>query len=298
MLKISVIGSGDWSKKVINEINNNKNFLIKSIVSRKEKNNYLTNKIKIFKSIHDLFEDNSVDCVYVAALPHVNLDIVKLASSKKIPLILEKPICSSYKQAIEIQKIVENNNMIVIPNISNYFSEIFVKIQDIISQNHKFIKKIYIYEGSNGPIRNDIHPVWDWGFHSLSMLSQIFELSKITNLNQTIIKQDKNKKKIVSKLTFKIERDIDIVFVTGNFFKKKIRKIKIILKNNNYFLANFDKHEFYEKNKLIIKNENTPLTSLLNKFRFCIINKDSHLSKNLLKGSCDSIKIIEKFYRC
>ena len=298
MLKISVIGSGDWSKKVINEINNNKNFLIKSIVSRKEKNNYLTNKIKIFKSIHDLFEDNSVDCVYVAALPHVNLDIVKLASSKKIPLILEKPICSSYKQAIEIQKIVENNNMIVIPNISNYFSEIFVKIQDIISQNHKFIKKIYIYEGSNGPIRNDIHPVWDWGFHSLSMLSQIFELSKIANLNQTIIKQDKNKKKIVSKLTFKIERDIDIVFVTGNFFKKKIRKIKIILKNNNYFLANFDKHEFYEKNKLIIKNENTPLTSLLNKFRFCIINKDSHLSKNLLKGSCDSIKIIEKFYRC
>ncbi len=298
MLKISVIGSGDWSKKVINEINNNKNFLIKSVVSRKEKNNYLTNKIKIFKSIYDLFEDNSVDCVYVAALPHVNLDVVKLASSKKIPLILEKPISSSYKQAIEIQKIVDNNNMIVIPNISNYFSEIFVKIKDIISQNHKFIKKIYIYEGSNGPIRNDIHPVWDWGFHSLSMLSQIFELSKIANLNQTIIKQDKNKKKIVSKLTFKIERDIDVIFVTGNFFKKKIRKIKIILKNNNFFLANFDKHELYEKDKLIIKNENTPLTSLLNKFRYCIINKDSNLSKNLLKGSCDSIKIIEKFYRC
>ena len=229
MLKISVIGSGDWSKKVINEINNNKNFLIKSVVSRKEKNNYLTNKIKIFKSIHDLFEDNSVDCVYVAALPYVNLDVVKLASSKKIPLILEKPISSSYKQAIEIQRIVNNNNMIVIPNISNYFSEIFVKIKDIISQNHKFIKKIYIYEGSNGPIRNDIHPVWDWGFHSLSMLSQIFELSKIANLNQTIIKQDKNKKKIVSKLTFKIERDIDVIFVTGNFFKKKIRKIKILL---------------------------------------------------------------------
>ena len=128
MLRISVIGSGDWSKKVINEINNNKNFLINSIVSRKEKNNYLTNKIKIFKSIQDLFEDNSVDCVYVAALPHVNLDVVKLASSKKIPLILEKPISSSYKEAIEIQKIVDNNNMIVIPNISNYFSDISILI--------------------------------------------------------------------------------------------------------------------------------------------------------------------------
>ena len=298
MLKISIIGSGDWSKKVINEINNNKNFSIKSIVSRKEKNNYLKNNIKIFKNIHDLFEDNSVDCVYVAALPHINLDVVKLACSKKIPLILEKPISSSYKHAKEIQNIVNNNNMIVIPNISNYFSEIFVKIKDIISQNHKFIKKMYIYEGSDGPIRNDIHPVWDWGFHSLSVLSQIFELNKIENLKQTIIKKDKNKKKIVSKLTFKIERDIDVVFVTGNYFKKKIKKIKIILKNNNYFLANFEKHEFYEKNKLIIKNENTPLTSLLNKFYFCIINKDSNLGNNLLKGSCDSIKILEKFYSC
>ena len=42
-----------------------------------------------------MIDSNINDCIYVAALPDVNLEIVKLVKKFKIPLILEKPISNS-----------------------------------------------------------------------------------------------------------------------------------------------------------------------------------------------------------
>lgn len=298
MLRIGLIGCGKWSKTIIEEININKNFLLKSVVCRNGLKNNFGNNINIFENIESLFQSNTVDCIYVAAIPQINLNVVRTASIKKIPLILEKPICSSYLEAQDIENIVNINNLIVLPNISNYFSEIFEKIKQIIYLNYERINKIYFYEGDNGPVREKIHPIWDWGFHSLSMLSQIFELDKITNLNIKEIKKDIVNKNIVSKFSFKIDQHLDFSLVTGNFFKKKIRKIKIICDNQEIFVGDLINHELLKNNKLIFKNKFTPISSLLDNFYSSIIDRNHTLSKNLLKGSCQTIKVLEEFYKC
>lgn len=298
MLRIGLIGCGNWSKTIIEEIKNNHNFLLKSVVCRNGIKTNFGNNIDIFKNIESLFLSNTIDCVYVAAIPQINLDIVKNASLRKIPLILEKPICSSFVEAKDIENIVSTNNLIILPNISNYFSEIFKKIKEIINVNYERINKIYFYEGDNGPIREKIHPIWDWGFHSFSMLSQIFDLDRMTNLNLKEIKKEINNKKIVSKFSFKFDEHFNIDLVTGNFFKKKIRKIKIICDNQEIFVGDLIKHELFKNKELIFKNEFTPISSLLNDFHYSIKNHDYNLSKNLLKGSCQTIRVLEKFYKC
>lgn len=298
MLKIGLVGCGNWSRTIIEEIKNNNNFLLKSVVCRNKHMNNFGNNVNVFKDIESLFQSNTVDCVYVAAIPQINLNVVRNASLKKIPLILEKPICSSFLEAKDIENIVNTNNLIVLPNISNYFSQIFKKIKEIINLNYKCINKIYFYEGDNGPIREKIHPIWDWGFHSLSMLSQIFELDRIGNLNLKEIKKNRTNKNIVSKFSFKVDQHFDISLVTGNYFKKKIRKIKIICDNQEIFVGDLINHELFKNNKLIFRNKFTPIRSLLDDFYSSIINHDHNLSKNLLKGSCQTIKVLEKFYKC
>ena len=115
MLKIGLIGCGKWSKTIIEEIKINKNFLLKSVVCRNGLKNDFGNNVNIFENIESLFQSNTVDCIYVAAIPQINLNVVKTASINKIPLILEKPICSSYLEAKDIENIVKSLNTGVQP---------------------------------------------------------------------------------------------------------------------------------------------------------------------------------------
>ena len=90
MINIALVGCGNWASKIINEINLNKNYNLNSIVCRK--NQIFKNKIQVFKNIESLIESNNCDCIYIAALPKVNLKVINLLKNKKIHFIIEKPV--------------------------------------------------------------------------------------------------------------------------------------------------------------------------------------------------------------
>ena len=102
MINIGLVGCGDWALKIIDEISNNKNYNLTSIVCRKNK--AFENKFKIFQNIEKLVETNISDCIYVAALPKINLEVIKLIKNKNIPLIIEKPVSDSFENIKEIKK--------------------------------------------------------------------------------------------------------------------------------------------------------------------------------------------------
>ena len=123
MVNIALVGCGDWALKIIDEINNSKNYNLISIVCRKNK--IFKNKLKIFQNVEKMVESNTSDCIYVAALPKINLEVIKLIKNKNIPLIIEKPVSDSFENIKEIKKILEYNKLIIYPNLTNYFSEQF-----------------------------------------------------------------------------------------------------------------------------------------------------------------------------
>ena len=106
----------------------------------------------------------------------MNLQAVKLAVREKIPLIIEKPISDSFKNAEELKNIAKLNQMIILPNLSNSFTDTFLYLKNFISKNILEIQRIVIIEGNKGPFRNNIHPIWDWGFHSFSTLINILKI--------------------------------------------------------------------------------------------------------------------------
>ena len=293
MINIALVGCGNWAFKIINEINLNKNYNLNSIVCRK--NQIFKNKIQVFKNIESLIESNNCDCIYIAALPKVNLKVINLLKNKKIHFIIEKPVSDTSRNLKKIKKILKNNNLIIYPNLTNYFSQTFEEFKHVVDINFTKIKEIIIYEGNFGPFRKNIHPIWDWGFHSISLLFLIFwgrDFSVVEK--KEITSNNKYGKGVVTKFMFKINKNINVKIVTGNLFKKKLRKIKIILNDDNYIINDMVDHQIYSNNKIIFKNNETPLCSLLKKFE----NGNREISKKLISASYKTTNFLEKFYKC
>ena len=297
MIDISVVGCGKWADIIINEIFKNKKYNLKSIVCRREK--ILLDNIKTFSSIEDMIEDNSADCIFVAAEPKLNLEVVKLTKNKRIPLILEKPVFDRSEDIQDLKSMVTENKIIIYPNLINFFSETFIRLKKQIKNNINRIEKIIIYEGDFGPFRNNINPIWDWGFHSISLLYLLFENKDFYNIKKKEIKNDNSKGNgIVSKFKFMLDNKIEVNIVTGNLFKKKIRKIKIIYENNQILENDMILHKLYLNKKIIFKNKITPISSLLNNFEYALRNKEYSTSSKLIEASYKTTKFLEKFYKC
>lgn len=300
MLKIGIAGCGSWSNTVLKEIENNKNFNLKSVFCRNynSKKVKFDNSIRIYENIESFFLENINDCIYVAGTPELNLKAVKLAIKNKIPLILEKPISNKSQNLEKIQFLTNKYKLIIIPNLTNYFSDSFYYLKNYVDNNFDDIKRIIIFEGGNGPYRKNIHPIWDWGFHSFSTLLTIFENKNFSNISKKEIKSNAITKDVITRFKFSVESKIDVKIISGNLFKQKIRKFKIILKNNNVLESNMIDHKIYLNKKIVFKNSITPLQSLLNSFYKTIKESDTDYSKNLINISNKTTKILEKFYNC
>ena len=299
MISIGVIGCGKWSNIVINEINKNRNFNLTAIVCRNPKKNIVNKNIDIFKSIKDLIESNKCDSLYVAANPLVNFEVINLINEKPIPIILEKPFSNNYNYAIQMQKMIFKNNLLALSNFPNIYSECFNEIKKIINFNLEHLKEIQIVEGSFGPFRNNINPIWDWGYHSFSTLIHLFSEKTFSNINLKEIKKNNiYGNGLVSKFDFTINNQIKVKIINGNLFKNKIRKMKLFDKNKNIYEFDMINHKILINNKLIFVNKHSPLKTLLNSFHNDIVKNNFKNSNINIKTACITAKLLETFYKC
>ena len=299
MIKIGVIGCGEWSDTVINEIKKNKNFIFNAIVCRKENHKYLKDDIYVYNDIKGLINSNSCDSIYVAADPAANLEILNLIKLSPVPIILEKPFSNSYKNAIKMQEIVLNNNFLILINLPNIYSECFKKIKQIVNSNLENITEIKIFEGGFGPFRNNINPIWDWGYHSFSILVHLFGENTFSNIKLKELKKNKiYGNGIIGKFEFNINSKIKVKVINGNLFKNKIRTMKLFDNDKNIYEFDMINHKILKNNRIIFTNTQTPIQNLLNSFHKYIIKKNFKNKDINIKTLCDTEKILETFYKC
>ena len=70
------------------------------------------------------------------------------------------------------------------------------------------------------------------------------------------------------------------------------------MKNKNVLIYDMSLHKIYLNNKIILSNNKSTLESLLSNFNNLIKNKDINLSQNLITSSCQTMNILERYYRC
>ena len=104
------------------------------------------NSIRVYENIESFFLENINDCIYVAGSPELNFKAVNLAIKNKIPLILEKPISNNSQNLEKIQFLTNKYKLIIIPNLTNYFSDSFNYLKNYVDKNFdqiKFFDKLF-----------------------------------------------------------------------------------------------------------------------------------------------------------
>ena len=291
MLSIGLIGDGYWAQIVKKEIFNNKNFNLKSVFSRSNFNLDQNYNYKKYLNLDEMIRQERLDCYYVAANPKVNEIVYNLLKKNKTPVIFEKPL--SYN-SIQCDKIIQSakNNHCIFTNLPNIYSESFSYLDTFFKKNSKNIERIHIIEGGMGPINKDIDPLMDWGIHPISLILKLFNKDALDIFKSKKIKYSRYHK--VFKIIF-LNDQTEIKIITGNGFKKKIKKVKIFLKNNDILECDFILHQIFLNKINVFISKKTPLSVLLDNF---FLNINQGLNNNELENlihSRNSIKIIEKF---
>lgn len=289
---IALVGYGKWGKILANQINNSKYFNLVGVLSSLNlKKNF---KINSYKDFSSLIKNEKVDCIYIAKDPATNFSILEKLVEHKLPIIFEKPLCLNSKNCLDMIKIIEKLKIISFTNLPNIFSDTYNETKKFIKSNEKNIKRIIINEGDNGPIRDEINPIFDWGIHPLTYVFGIYERINLKKINHKTIVNSKVKNIKITKLEIPINNQFKIKILTGNGFKSKTRILKIILNNGDIFINDFIKHELLLNDKVIFKSQKKPLDNLLEKFAKSIKKNKNNEGLKSIYQSYQSIQILEK----
>ncbi len=302
-LKFGLVGAGKWGQNYIKTIEKSKSFELSAVSS---KNFNIKNIVKpncfICENWKELLNFELLDGVIISTPPNTHFLIAKQFIKKGIPTLIEKPLTMCLKEAEVLLDLVnkENNQSIVFVDHIYLYDSYFKKLKKKAKISGK-INKIHSIGGSNGPVRKDVRPLWDWAPHDLAMCLDIVGEFPIS-INAELIREEKLK--IGSKELIKIElifpEEIHAHLLVGNYMEKKSRLFEVEFKNSLLVYeplsdctfkeySKINREFYYHKNNL--SNDELPLDNLLRKFADAILNSKRNTTS--LKLGIDVVKIIE-----
>lgn len=173
-----------------------------------------------FRKTTDFKKIGPADGIIIATPASTHFKIAKFFISKKIPLLIEKPITINYKDALTLQKLAGKSRVSILVGHTLLYHPAYLELKKNISKIGK-IKKI-IFEGANNKPRKDTNILYDWGPHGVSL---ILDILKTFPKKIVFLKPPKLKKEISLSLIFpgNIEGILNLSWVS----KTKKRKLVI-----------------------------------------------------------------------
>jgi predicted dehydrogenase len=291
-INLALVGFGKFGKKYFKNIEDNKNFSLRTIFRKNIKK-------KIFKPFNlknlNLYKyDAGIVCTPVQS----HYKVAKLFINNKIPIILEKPAANTSN---EIKKLIELSNKKKTSVIVNH-SDLYNKNFQFLYKKRKDIGKIEFIEAHFGKYSKSYQdksflPHKDWLPHPLALIFQF--VKEIHSIDIKINKIYKKKKAFFQMLeiNFKGSNKIKGKIFFSNI-KKKVRKLTIYGKKGqlNYDGYNKKNNFIISNKKIFVKVENiTPMKNILQKLQIVskknIFYSDLNLSLKIQK-ILNKIKVI------
>lgn len=231
-----------------------------------------------FKKNTDFKKIGPADGVIIATSASTHYEIANFFIAKKIPLLIEKPLASNYKEALILEKIAKKNKVPILVDHTLLYHPAYLELKKNISKIGK-IKKI-IFEGANNKPRKDTNILYDWGPHGASL---ILDILKSLPRKITFLKLPKLKKEISVNLFFpgNIEGILNLSWISKN------KKRKLIIEGARGSIVFDDmsdkKITIHINEKTIFPkiNNNQPLESILNEFLKILKTRKKTNSENL-----------------
>lgn len=248
----ALIGVGIWGSnhlRVLRKLN------LLSGIYDSDKKLEIDKKIKIYTNLNEIIKDKNVTGVIIATPPKTHFKIASVFIKKKIPVLIEKPVCLSLKDTHKLNNLSQKYKTITIVGHLLFFHPAFREIKNIIENN--LIGKINYIESNRlnlGKIRKDEDILWSFAPHDISMITNLINKqyesiksvgmkisnSKISDVSTTLIKYKSTLAKIsVSWLHYEKVHEFFIlgkkgmiIFNDTNDWEKKLKLIKYKINKN------------------------------------------------------------------
>ena len=101
VLQLGLIGIGRWGQNYLRTIRNSSDIQLRRVAGRSHQYSLLADDpgIKFTSDWREVCDDDSLDGVIVATPPSTHYDIVRRALNTGLPILVEKPLTGSLKNA-------------------------------------------------------------------------------------------------------------------------------------------------------------------------------------------------------
>ena len=186
---IALVGYGYWGKNLASVFKDKLKYFI-------DKEDHALNKAKYDYGNDFLYDrsltnvlktDKSIKAVLIATKPESHLDIAKLCLRYGKHIWIEKPVCATYKQALELQNYHEktNNRLRVMVDHTFLFHPAINKLASINIGEPLYYDSHRI---SLGLFQKDVDVVKDLAIHDLAIIKHLYPMMKLKK--KTIVKHN------------------------------------------------------------------------------------------------------------
>lgn len=178
----ALIGYGYWGQRLYRYFKSNENFLLKYVFGRS-----LQDDKEFTSDLNKIWKDQTIQAVVIATPIDTHYSIVKKALLCKKNVLCEKPLALKTKEILELKRISEQNNLLLMTEYTYTFSCALLHAQKIID------------EGVIGPVKSvcitikqlgrflDYDVFTLLGTHALSILDLFYPLRRCNFHSRTLM---------------------------------------------------------------------------------------------------------------
>ncbi len=225
---IAVFGSGPWAQRHMATISATPDLQLAGVVSSSLSNQPRTLygdivPNKIWSDIDRmLLEKNRPDGVILAIAPHHMLEVCGRLLSEGIPVLAEKPLTLSARDAQWIVTQAERVNGLIMVNLIQLFSAGYSALKCHLEDIGP-LEELSSEGGNQGPFREYMSGLWDYGPHELAFALDLVKSSPI-DLTANLLSGDRQRHVIHVEMEFPNGMRANLKF--GNMMAEKRRRLR------------------------------------------------------------------------
>jgi len=240
MIRIALIGLGSMGNLHLKNIKRLENENLCKIACICDIDKTLIDKyaeelqVKGFYNVEDMIEENIFDVAIVAITSTNHFYVSKLLIENNKPILIEKPIVVSLKEAEELYRISKQKNILISPGFTEVYNSVTTGIKNYLKSDGSF-DYIDFYRIGQKTKRNnhkDIDVIQDLMTHDLAVLSEIIDIRKIEEVSGTLSAYNEYSKMYdLANVSLVFENGIIARFLADRSSSVKIRKFNISKKD-------------------------------------------------------------------
>ena len=177
-LRLGLVGAGRWGKNFITTLSAVDGVRLTRLASRNlESLSLIPDGCEMFPDWQELIVDREIDGLIIASPPHSHAEIATAACSAGLPVLVEKPLTTIPSEAHGLLTSAEKHGDFIMVDHIHLFHPAYRALKAKVSDLGGPLKitKIVGEAGNNGPVRDDVSVLWDWGPHDVSMMLDLMD---------------------------------------------------------------------------------------------------------------------------